>query len=87
MQKFAIGIDIGGTNTKFGIVDRNGHILKQDRLPTNKHEAVEDFIDELFLHLLFLPTIGLSTQLFLHQSLEEFMEDSLRWLLHPTHLY
>jgi len=56
MQKFAIGIDIGGTNTKFGIVDRNGHILKQDRLPTNKHEAVENFIDEL--HGKLLPMIN-----------------------------
>src|ERR1700681_587145 len=46
-NEFAIGIDIGGTNTKFGIVDRNGHILKQDRLLTNQHEIVQDFIDEL----------------------------------------
>ncbi|MEO6611323.1 MAG: ROK family protein [Chitinophagaceae bacterium] len=47
MQDLAIGVDIGGTNTKFGIVDRHGHILKQDRLLTNKHEAAQDFIDEL----------------------------------------
>lgn len=51
MQDFAIGIDIGGTNTKFGIVDKHGHILKQDRLLTNKHEAVQDFIDELYSKL------------------------------------
>jgi glucokinase len=55
MADFAIGIDIGGTNTKFGIVDHNGHILKQDRLLTNKHEAVQDFIDEL--HSILLPMI------------------------------
>lgn len=47
-EKYAIGIDIGGTTTKFGIVDRNGHILEQDRMPSNEHEAVEDFIDELY---------------------------------------
>ena len=47
-DKYAIGIDIGGTTTKFGIVDRNGHILEQDRMPSNEHEAVEDFIDELY---------------------------------------
>jgi glucokinase len=29
MADLAIGIDIGGTNTKFGVVDRNGHILEQ----------------------------------------------------------
>lgn len=55
MANFAIGIDIGGTNTKFGIVDRNGHILTQDRLLTNKHEAVQDFIDEL--HSKLMPMI------------------------------
>ena len=47
-DKYAIGIDIGGTTTKFGVVDRNGHILEQDRMPSNEHEAVEDFIDELY---------------------------------------
>ncbi len=47
MAKFAIGIDIGGTNTKFGVVDQKGHILQQDRLLTDGPEGVEDFIDEL----------------------------------------
>jgi glucokinase len=55
MANFAIGIDIGGTNTKFGIVDRDGRIVKQDRLLTNKHEAVQDFIDEL--HEKLMPMI------------------------------
>ncbi len=52
MSNFAVGIDIGGTNTKFGIVDQNGHILKQDRMLTNKHEGVQDFIDELYEKLM-----------------------------------
>jgi glucokinase len=56
MTDFAIGIDIGGTNSKFGIVDRSGHILKQGRLLTNKHEAVQDFIDEL--HEKLMPMIN-----------------------------
>ncbi|MBM3414892.1 MAG: ROK family protein [Bacteroidetes bacterium] len=47
MAKYAIGIDIGGTNTKFGVVDKHGNILRQDRLLTNKHEMVQDFIAEL----------------------------------------
>ncbi len=47
MPEFSIGIDIGGTNTKFGIVDRHGKILQQDRVLTNQHEAIEDFIKEL----------------------------------------
>lgn len=51
----AIGIDIGGTNTKFGIVDRDGHILEQDRLLTNEHEDVAEFIADL--HVKMLPMI------------------------------
>jgi glucokinase len=47
MAEFAIGIDIGGTNTKFGIVDKQGHILDQGRMFSNQHESVQDFIDEL----------------------------------------
>jgi glucokinase len=48
MSKYALGIDIGGTTTKFGIVSSNGEILAQDRLPTNQHEVVEEFIDDLY---------------------------------------
>lgn len=38
---YAIGVDIGGTNTKFGIVDREGKILEQGRLLTNAQETVQ----------------------------------------------
>jgi glucokinase len=47
-QKYAVGIDIGGTTTKFGIVNRSGEILEQNRIPTNQHEGIEDYIDELY---------------------------------------
>lgn len=45
--KLAIGIDIGGTTTKFGIVNAEGSILEQDRILTNTHEIASDFIEEL----------------------------------------
>jgi len=48
MSKYVIGIDVGGTTTKFGVVDINGHILEQDRIPTNQHEAAEEFIEDLY---------------------------------------
>ena len=51
MAEFAIGIDIGGTNTKFGVVDRYGEIIEQGRASTNEHENVQEFIDELFVQL------------------------------------
>jgi glucokinase len=47
MSPLAIGIDIGGTNTKFGIVDRDGNVLFSGDMSTKKHKTVESFIDEL----------------------------------------
>ena len=55
LKKYAVGIDIGGTTAKFGIVDKKGHILKQDRVPSNEHGVVEDFIDDL--HAKLMPMI------------------------------
>jgi glucokinase len=50
-KTLAIGIDIGGTTTKFGIVNREGVILEQDRIPTNEHEVATDFIEDLYAKL------------------------------------
>lgn len=51
VKKFAVGIDIGGTTTKFGIVDTAGNILEQDRIPTNEHEDVTAFLEDLHQRL------------------------------------
>ncbi len=50
-SKYAIGIDVGGTTTKFGIVNDNGEILVQGRIPSNEHDFIEDFIHELYLKI------------------------------------
>src|SRR5260221_1824386 len=50
-ESLAIGIDIGGTGTKFGIVDRNGNVLFSGNISTRGHGTVEAFIDELYNHL------------------------------------
>ena len=55
-KNFAVGIDIGGTNTKFGIVNRSGDIIEQDRLMTNAYDQVEDFIDAVYQ--LLMPMIN-----------------------------
>lgn len=52
MGTYSLGIDIGGTTTKFGIVNGKGEILDQNRIPTNLHEVVEDFIEDLYTKLL-----------------------------------
>lgn len=51
LQQLAIGIDIGGTGTKFGIVDRNGNILFSSEISSRNHVEVEGFIDELYENL------------------------------------
>ena len=55
LEALAIGIDIGGTGTKFGIVDRNGNVLFSGDISTKKHKVVETFIDEL--HDVLIPLI------------------------------
>ncbi|OPZ29115.1 MAG: Glucokinase [Bacteroidetes bacterium ADurb.BinA174] len=46
-KPYVIGIDVGGTNTVVGIVDKRGQILRSGSLKTAKHANVEDYLDEL----------------------------------------
>jgi glucokinase len=46
-KPYAIGVDVGGTNTVFGIVDKRGQILKNGSIQTSKHAEIADFLDEL----------------------------------------
>jgi glucokinase len=48
VQALAIGIDIGGTGTKFGVVDRDGNVLFSGEISTKKHAEVGTFIDDLY---------------------------------------
>lgn len=50
-QQYAIGIDIGGTNTKFGLVNHRGDISYHGSIPTDKHEDINAFIEDLFIAL------------------------------------
>lgn len=53
MEKpYAVGIDIGGTNTVFGIVDANGSILASGSIKTGAYEKAEEYVDEVCKHLL-----------------------------------
>ena len=53
MEKpYVVGIDIGGTNTVFGIVDARGNIVSSGSIKTQTHEAVEDYVDEVCKNLL-----------------------------------
>lgn len=54
-NEFAIGIDIGGTNTKYGIVNHRGEILEKGELKTDGYPTIEDFVQ--CLHDTLLPLI------------------------------
>ena len=45
------GIDIGGTNTVFGLVDNMGNCLSHDSIKTSHFQLVEDFVDAVCLKL------------------------------------
>ena len=47
MVNLSIGIDIGGTNTSFGIVDESGNIYKEKTLSTFDYVQIEDLISTL----------------------------------------
>jgi len=47
-NELAVGIDIGGTNTKYGIVNHRGEILDKGELRTDAYPKVEQFVDALY---------------------------------------
>ena len=47
-NELAIGIDIGGTNTKYGLVNHRGEILEKGDIRTDAHEHPESFIDAVY---------------------------------------
>ena len=53
MEKpYVVGIDIGGTNTVFGIVDARGTIIATDSIKTGAYEQAENYVDEVCKKLL-----------------------------------
>ncbi|HAR38165.1 MAG: glucokinase [Bacteroidetes bacterium GWD2_45_23] len=46
-KPYVVGIDVGGTNTVAGIVDKRGQILISGSIKTSKHLQVEGYLDEL----------------------------------------
>ncbi|HEY8399551.1 MAG TPA: ROK family protein [Flavihumibacter sp.] len=57
--EYAIGVDIGGTNTKCGIVNRRGEVLQYEQLSTPEYETPEAFVDALCVRLnLMIEKVG-----------------------------
>ena len=57
-KSYVIGIDVGGTKTVAGIVNKRGEIIKEGSIATQKHAQIEDYMDELsaLIHTLFKET-------------------------------
>ena len=47
MKKVTIGVDIGGTNTALGVVDKKGNVLVKDSILTPGHGEIDLFIANL----------------------------------------
>lgn len=48
-KPYVLGIDIGGTNTVFGIVDARGTVIASGAIKTKKHPVFDDYLDELYV--------------------------------------
>ena len=47
MRQYALGIDLGGTGTKFGLVDEVGQVLRSDSIPTQQYPDIVEYCDVL----------------------------------------
>lgn len=46
-KPYVLGVDVGGTNTVFGIVDARGQVIASDSIKTQKHAEFDDYVAEL----------------------------------------
>jgi glucokinase len=46
MKEVVIGVDIGGTFTKYGIIDRNGNCLIENSISTNSGNGIDEFLKD-----------------------------------------
>jgi len=55
MEKpYVIGMDMGGTNTVFGIVDTRGNVVSKSAVKTSTHSDVNLYIDDIYVDLMKL---------------------------------
>ena len=47
-MKYAIGIDIGGTITKIGLVSKDGNCVKKTSFRTKEYESFSNYVDKLY---------------------------------------
>ena len=45
-KPYVIGLDLGGTNSEFGIVDQNANIVASTRVKTAGHGDINQYVDD-----------------------------------------
>mgnify|MGYP003323152572 CR=1 FL=1 len=45
IKPYVIGLDLGGTNSVFGIVDKDGNIIETVSMKTGGFEKADDYVD------------------------------------------
>lgn len=63
-RSYVIGVDIGGTNTEFGVVDARGQILYRGSIDTSKYLTAEEYVGALCPELNKLISIAGGRDLF-----------------------
>jgi glucokinase len=53
-KPYVIGMDMGGTNTVFGIVDARGNVVSKSAVKTSIHEDVNLYVGDLYKELMVL---------------------------------
>ena len=46
-KPYVIGIDMGGTNTVFGVVDARGHVIARSSIKTQQYPDINDYVNAL----------------------------------------
>ena len=49
MKQLAVGIDIGGTNSVYGLVDREGNMYGEGVVPTKNYPDFDQYLEELYI--------------------------------------
>jgi len=63
-KQVVVGIDIGGTNTVFGFVDRDGNILAEDKIKTTHFPEPEVFVAALYEKIMIsVPKTGIEVEI------------------------
>lgn len=63
-MQYSLGIDIGGTNTTFGVVDAYGEIHYRGAISTKKHKTIEAYLQDLYEAVLpAIASVGGATEI------------------------